>query len=1201
MLDGASRLGDLVAEAERDGQPALAITDHGNMYGVLDFYKTCRSKGINPIIGLEAYMAADSRFDRPTRRGKLDDGGGDSSQGEKLYYHLTLLAENNQGYESLIKLASEAYLSGYYYKARLDWELLERHSTGLIATTGCLGGLVNQTILKGDVPGATKICSRLQDIFGKDSLFIELQDHGLSLQHETNPVLIEIAARLGAPLLATNDSHYTKREDADAHDALLCVQTGSTISEEGRFRFEGQEHYLKTSAEMRDLFSDYPEACDNTLTIAERANVVIEFGKARLPTFPVPDEYRVVSKDGQIDYPKSSRKYLRALTLEGSHRRYGNKLDTKVEERINYELSVIESMGFEAYFLVVWDLIRYARERKIRVGPGRGSAAGSCVAYCLEIVEIDPIRNDLIFERFLNPGRKQMPDIDMDFDDRYRSELIKYAADKYGWDHVAQIVTFSTIKARAAVRDSARVLALPYQLGDRIAKSIPPLVMGRDTPLYACLEKHEGYEDGYKAAQELREMYESDPQAKQVIDVARGLEGLRRQDGIHAAAVVITDGPLTDYLPIQRKPEPGKDPGESPIVTQYEMHGVEELGLLKMDFLGLRNLTVIERTLDLIEAAGLARPDIDRVPLDDEKTYELLRSGATIGVFQLEGIAMRNLLRSLAPTSFDDVAAVIALYRPGPMAANMHNDYADRKNNRQEITHLHEDLEPILKDTYGLMIYQESMMRVAQKCAGYTLEEADNLRKAAGKKVREIMAAERDKFVEGCEKSGYGAQLGTKLFDIIEPFADYAFNKSHAYGYGLVSYQTAWLKANHPECFMAALLTSVKDDKDKLAIYLAECRSMGINVKVPDINVSDSQFTPMYSREGEPDKKEIAFGLSGVRNVGEGIVQLVTQERERAGPFQDFYEFCDRVDSAVLNKRTLESLIKAGSFDSLGHLRKGLLMAYEPICDLATSKKKDRDLGIVSLFDSIGEPQDDDQLGLDACQELRVEIPDIEFSSAELLAGEKEMLGLYVSSHPLDGYGQQLLDLSDGSIAEIMESTQTGSFQPGDQLQGGPRGYREDDVKTLCGVITSVNKKYTKAGKAMATFVLEDLTSSIEVWVFPKTFDEYGTSIEEDQIVGVRGKIDLRDDRPKLVMLDYRQVSLEARSKTVQILVSPGRFTPEFSRALGDILKKHPGPNSVVVKIGDSTWQLPEEFGVQVSPGLLGELKALTRQVSVVG
>ena len=655
MLDGAARIGEVVGAAVADGQPAIGITDHGNMYGILDFYKECRKQGIKPILGTEAYMAHDSRHERPARRGRVDDSGGDADGGKKLYYHLTLLAEDGAGYKNLIQLASRAFMEGYYYKPRVDWEhavrpcrRAHRHAPAASEATS------SSRCMQGDVEGATAKAARLQDIFGKDNLFVELQDHGIPEQHKTNPQLLDLAKRIGAPLLATNDSHYVHRDDAVAHDALLCVQTGSLMSDPNRFKFHGDEHYLKTAVEMRSLFGELPEACDNSLWIAERCNVEIDFGKPQLPNFPLPEGF---ATDGD---------YLRHLTFEGARERWGDQLPDAVVERLAYELKVIEDMGFSSYFLIVWDLIAHARRSGIRVGPGRGSAAGCAVAYTLRITDLDPIKYDLLFERFLNPSRISMPDIDMDFDSRYRDEMIRYAAERYGRDHVAQIVTFSTIKARAAVRDAARVLGHPYIVGDKVAKAMPPLIMGRDTPLYACLEPHPKYEGGYKMAGELREMYEADPDTRQVIDVAKGLEGLRRQDGIHAAAVVITKEPLTEYLPIQRKPENGVPVEEAPVVTQYEMHGVEELGLLKMDFLGLRNLDVITDTIDVIRESRGVVLDIDNVPLDDPKTYELLQRAETIGVFQLEGGPMRALIRSLAPTTFEDVAALVALYRPGP-------------------------------------------------------------------------------------------------------------------------------------------------------------------------------------------------------------------------------------------------------------------------------------------------------------------------------------------------------------------------------------------------------------------------------------------------------------------------------------------------------------------------------------------------------
>src|SRR5579862_8450954 len=986
MLDGAARVQEIVAKAVGDGMPALGITDHGNMYGILDFYKACHDEGITPVLGTELYMAGESRHERPARRGRVDDTGGEGERGEKLYYHLTALAETTRGYHNLMKLSSEAYLDGYWYKGRADWELLDKYHDGLIVTTGCLGGQVLQSLLRDDMKGAVEKAARLQDIFGRDSMFVELQDHGLPEQHRTNPLLLDLARRIQAPLLATNDSHYTHRSDALAHDALLCVQTGSLMEDPNRFKFHGDEHFLKTAAEMRSLFSDLPEACDNTLWVAERADVEIEFGRPQLPQFDLPAGF---STQGE---------YLRHLTYEGARVRYGDPLPADVVQRLEYELGVIDGMGFSAYFLVVWDLIHHAKSNGIRVGPGRGSAAGCCVAYCLRIVELDPIRYDLLFERFLSPGRRQMPDIDMDFDSRYRGEMIRYAAEKYGWDHVAQIITFSTIKARAAVRDAARVLGYPYGLGDRIAKAMPPLVMGRDTPLWACFQHDPKFEDGYKVAQELRDMYATDPDVQKVVDVARGLEGLRRQDGIHAAAVVITKEPLTEYLPIQRKPGPGEKPEDAPIVTQYEMHGVEELGLLKMDFLGVRNLDVIEMALDLIESVRGERPDIDNIPLDDDATLAMLRRGESIGVFQLEGGPMRTLMRSLAPTSFEDVAALVALYRPGPMAANMHNDYADRKNGRKATTYLHPDAEPILSDTFGLMIYQEKLMRIAQQFAGYSMAEADTLRKACGKKVREVMRKERARFVESCVRNGYTKELGEKWFDVIEPFADYAFAKSHAFGYGLVAYQTAYLKANYTVEYLAALLTSVRENLDRAGVYLADCRAHGITVSVPDVNRSAADFTPVLAGADGQHGDAILFGLAAVRNVGTSVAEAIVAEREARGPFADFYDFCERIPITCLNKQPLEALIRAGAFDSFGHTRKGLLAAHELVVSQIVARRREREQGVFSLFGGT-----EGAAAAFADFDRPLAIPDFEFDKRERLASEKEMLGLYVSDHPLLG------------------------------------------------------------------------------------------------------------------------------------------------------------------------------------------------------
>ena len=1153
MLDGAARLDELVAKAVADGQPAIGITDHGNMYGVLDFYKECQRHGIKPVIGTEAYMAHDSRTERPARRGRSDDSGGETDAGNKLYYHLTLLAESNAGYRNLIQLASRAFLEGYYYKPRLDWELLADHAEGVIATTGCLGGHVLQSLLRGDIAQATEKAARLQDIFGRDNLFVELQDHGIPEQRQTNPQLVDLARRIGAPLLATNDSHYTHREDHEAHDALLCVQTGSMLSDPKRFKFDGQEHYLKTANEMRYLFRELPEACDNTLWIAERTDVDIVFGKVELPDFPLPEGFT------------SADDYLAHLTWEGARQRWGAELTGDVTGRVQFELETIASMGFSAYFLIVWDLIAHARRNGIRVGPGRGSAAGCAVAYCLWITDLDPIRYDLLFERFLNPSRISMPDIDMDFDSRYRDEMIRYASEKYGREHVAQIITFGTIKARNGVRDAARVLGMPYVVGDRIAKAMPPLVMGRDTPLKYCFEHNDKYADGYKAASELRTMYDADPEVKRVVDVARGLEGLKRSDGIHAAAVVITKEPLTTYLPVQRKPEPGQDVESAPVITQYEMHGVEALGLLKMDFLGLRNLDVITDAVEMIRARHEPDFDVDLVPLDDQQTYDVLQRGSGIGVFQLEGGPMRALMRTLRPTSFEDVAALLALYRPGPMAANMHTDYADRKNGRKPIVYDHEDLVEVLGDTYGLMVYQESMMRVAQKVAGYTLADADLLRRACGKKSRQLIAIEREKFVDGVDRMGYGRALGTRLFDIIEPFADYAFGRSHAFGYALIAYQTAYLKAHYPVEYLACLLTSVKSSLEKAAVYIAECRSMGVKVLPPDINVSMANFTAMSPEEvpaeatlptGSPGA--ISFGLSAVRNVGEGLVAQLLAERQANGSYASFHEFADRVPEPVLNKRAIESLIKAGAFDSLGHPRRGLLGVFEQVTNTTLSRRRERELGVMSLFGDVEQSTSDHY-------DERLPVPDVEFDKTELLRAEKEMLGLYVSDHPLFGKEGALRRKVEQGIAEL------------DDLDDGTTVH-------IGGVVTGLSRRFTKRGDQMATFTLEDLAAEIEVTLFPRTLTEHGHKLSDDLIVAVRGRLDKRDESRTTVICQSLEVlaGLEDGAPTLTVSIPAVRLGPGEIDRLRHVLAAHPGASPVVLDLGTERVRLTDEFCVDL-------------------
>jgi len=1146
MLDGAARIGDLVDKAVQDGQPAVGITDHGNMYGVLDFYRACRERNVTPIIGTEAYMAYESRTERPARRGRVDDSGGDTEAGRKLYYHMTLLCENDVGYRNLIKLSSLAFLEGYYYQPRMDWELLERHHEGLIATTGCLGGHVLQSLMKGNDADALRAAARLQDIFGKDNLFVELQDHGLVEQRRTMAGLIDIARKIGAPLLATNDCHYVHRDDARAHDALLCVQTGCTIHDPNRFKFEGEEHYLKTAAEMRQLFGDFPDACDNTLWIAERAKVRIDTDRIVLPHFPIPAGFA------------DDRTYLEHLVWTGAQQRWGAQLPETVVERLAYELKVICDMGFASYFLIVWDLIRHARESGIRVGPGRGSAAGCAVAYSLRITDLDPIKYDLLFERFLNPDRVSMPDIDMDFDSRYRDEMIRYAAEKYGRDRVAQIITFGTIKARNAVRDAARVLGYPYAVGDRVAKLMPPVVMGRDTPLRYCFEESDKHRDGYRAAGELRDLYAKDDDVRKVVDVARGLEGLKRSVGIHAAAVVITKDPLTEYLPIQRKPESGQSPDDAPIVTQFEMHGVESLGLLKMDILGLRNLDVITDTEAIIRRND---PDfnIDNVALDDPATFELLAAANTIGIFQLESAPMRSLLRSLVPREFGDIAAVLALYRPGPMSENMHNDYADYKNDRKPANYFHDDARTVLGDTFGLMIYQESIMRVAQRFAGYTLADADSLRKACAKKNPKEMAKHRPTFIDGVAAAGYGRTLGETLFGVIERFADYAFTKSHAFGYGLITYQTAWLKAHHPVEYLACLLTSVKDNTDKAAVYLADARANDVVVRTPDINTSRVNFEPI---DGE---QTISFGLSAIRNVGEGMVRQLVEHRDANGPFVSFHDFADRVPEQALNKRTVESLIKAGAFDSLGHPRRGLLIVFESIIDRALERRRERDQGVMSLFGDA----DSAAGGFDE----RIEIPDLAFDKGEQLRMEKEMLGLYVSDHPLRGLEGLLARNTTCPIAEVTE--------------------REEDFVAVGGVISSLDRKFTRKGEQMATFVLEDLAGSIEVTVFPKTFASLGHLLADDRIVVVRGRLDRRDDSRASVMASEVRIMEGLRNSREEVYIDVTRFPlGETEMAdLRDTLQSHPGEAPVYLSFGNKTVSLGRQFAVDVDK-VIGLLRA---------
>jgi len=1162
MLDGAARVEEMVLAAKADGQSAIGITDHGNLYGVIDFYEACRRHDVTPIIGLEAYMAANSRFDRPTRRGKIDDTGGDTEGGQKLYHHLTLLAVSNEGYRNLRELSSMAFLEGYYYKPRLDWELLERFGKGLVATSGCLGGVVLQALLQDNYDKALELAGRLQTIFGKDNFYVELQDHGLAAQTRTNPQLLRIAKDLSAPLLATNDLHYVKHGDAEMHDALLCIGTGSRVADPDRFRFESDQHYLKSAAEMRYLFREVPQACDNTLLIAERADVTIEFDNDALPEFPLPEGF---SNDS---HKIEATRYLRDLTYRGATERYGSSLSEEVRTRLDYELGIIADMGFSDYFLVVWDLIRHAREKGIRVGPGRGSSAGCCVAYCLRIVDVDPIRYGLFFERFLNPGRRSMPDIDMDFDERFRGDMIRYAAERYGSDHVAQIVTFSTIKARAAVRDAARVLGYPPQLGDKIAKAMPPLVMGQDLPLAACFTSMPGFEGRYSEAAELRGLYDADAEVKHVVDVAKGFVDKRRQDGIHAAAVVITKEPVLEYVPVQRKSSPNGSSESAPIVTQYEATAIEKLGLLKMDFLGLRNLAIIERSLDNIRRRHGIDLDIDNVALDDPKVFEMLRLGNSIGIFQLEGDKMRQLMRRLAPTSFDDIAALNALYRPGPLSENVHNDYADRKNHRQDVSYDHEILEEILSDTYGLMIYQEDIMRVATTIAGFSLAEADDLRKACSKKIREMIRAQRTKFVEGAEREGYGRALGETIFDKIEPFADYAFAKSHAYGYALIGYQNAWLKANYPVEYMAALLTSFRDDKDKAAVYLNEARQMGITVGVPDVNGSFGEYAPSLTSDST-----ILFGMAAIRNVGEALVEKIIQEREANGSFVDIYDFVRRVDPVVLNRRSMESLIKAGSFDSLGVPRLAFLLKVDEIIDVTLSRRKDLALGISTLFSSMASEEE----GAD-WEGTEIALADLEFEQGVKLDFEREMLGTYLSDHPLNDVGAALSARADGTVLAIRERAE--------ELA------RSGRAVTVGGILSEVQLRQTKANRQYARVMLEDLGGSMEINFSVAAFEKFSGFLAKDNVVLIKVRLSDNDDELRFSAVDVERFHVERADAELRLSLGPEDLTQQSIATLREILTRYPGPSPVVVDTGDAgkIFKLGPAFNVNI-PSVVADLR----------
>ena len=1142
MLDGAARVGDLMDEVVHRGMSAIAMTDHGNVFGAFDFYKRAIKTGVKPIIGIEAYVAPESRFEK--KRVKWADGGEDDVSGGGAYTHMTILAENNIGLGNLFRLSSLASLEGYYYKPRIDREILAKYSTGLIATTGCPGGEVQTRLRMGAYKEAIKAASDYRDIFGAGNFYLEIMDHGIEIESRVKSDLLRLGKELDLPLLATNDLHYTLQSDAPAHEALLCVQSGSTLADPKRFKFDNDSFYVKTPAQMRELFKEIPESCDNTLLIAERCNVTLREGENLLPAFTVPAGH-------------TEESWLKREAEHGLIMRMGERVTPEHHARLSYELGVMEKMGFPGYFLVVADLVAHAKEVGIRVGPGRGSAPGSLVAYSLGITGLDPLEHGLLFERFLNPERISMPDIDLDFDERRRSEMIRYATTKYGEDRVAQIITYGTIKSKQAIKDSTRVLGYPYVVGEKLTKALPPSVMGKDISLSGVFDPKN---DRYGEASEFRTLYESDSDSKRVVDTARGLEGLKRQWGVHAAGVILSREPLLDVIPIHRREADGA------IITQFDMGACEATGLLKMDFLGLRNLSVLDDALINIKNNQRIEVVLEDLTLDDKKTYELLSRGDTLGVFQLDGGPIRALLRSMSPDSFQDISAVIALYRPGPMGENAHNNYADRKNSRKPVEAIHpefvEALSEILGDTYGLIVYQEQVMAIAQKVAGFSLGRADLLRKAMGKKDKNILDKEYVPFEAGMRKNGYSSTAIKRLWDVLIPFSDYAFNRAHSAGYGVVSYWTGYLKANYPTEYMAALLTSVRDDKDKSALYLSECRRMGIKVLEPDINESDAEYTPRGN--------DIRFGLAAIRNVGEGVVSSIKTARETKGRFTSFGDFLSKVDAQVCNKKTIESLIKAGAFGSMGVTRKGLMAVYLEAIDSVIEAKRAEAIGQFDLFG--GE-------NISHVESLDLEIPIGEWDKSMLLSYEREMLGLYVSDHPLLGVEHILRSSTDMTISELLDE-----------------GAQSESIVTIGGLITSVTRKVSRQGASWAVVTIEDLEGSLEVLFFAKTYNKYSMSLTEDRIVTVRGRVDRRDDvlRFTAVEMSMPEISMAPLGPLV-ISLPMSQCTPPVVERIKEILRSHPGKREVHLKLNENgvdTFMKIDAL-VTASPSLSADLKSI--------
>jgi DNA polymerase-3 subunit alpha len=1113
ILDGACRIPALAARAAELEMPAVALTDHGSLAGAVELYREAHANGVKPILGCEVYVADDRRAQT------------------KGYAHLTLLAETNEGYGNLIQLSSLGYLEGYYYKPRVDWELLERHAKGIVCLSGCLSGRVCRALDEGRTADAAADLDRLAQIFGRDSTYVELQNAGLEQQQRINPQLAALAAQAGLPLVATGDVHYLRHEDARAHEALLCIQSGDSLKNPDHWRFDTDQFYFKTPAEMATDFPDHVDALARTLEIAARCTVEIELGTILLPRFPTPGD-------------RDAFEYLAELAEAGLRKRYERET-AELRDRLAFELKTIREMGFADYFLIVWDFVRFARTNGIGVGPGRGSAAGSLVSYCLEITDIDPMRYDLLFERFLNPGRKSMPDMDIDFSVAGRDRVINYVAEKYGRDRVAQIITFSTMMARAAIRDAGRVLEVPYGTVDRIAKLVP-----EGPKVYL--------EDSLKPGQELRAAYDSDPLVQEIVDLAKPLEGLVRADSIHAAGVVISDRPLTSVVPVQQKGE-GQE-----LVTQFAMGDVEALGLLKMDFLGLRNLDVIDEAVRL---AGTV--DIAEIPLDDTKTYEMLARGDATGVFQFESEGMREALRQVRPTELEDLIALVALYRPGPMSYIP--VYARRKHGAEQVTFADPRLEPITGPTYGICIYQEQYMEIAKHLAGFPPAKADDLRKAIGKKIHALMASLEDEFVQGCEQNGVAPRVARDLWDDMQKAQDYSFNKSHAACYALIAYRTAWLKANHPHEYMAALISSVMNTKDKVPFYVNACEEMGIEVLPPDVNTSEVDFAVV---EGK-----IRFGLNAVKNVGEAAADGIVLARQESGGFASLWDFTERVDPQLVNKRALESLIKAGALDSLGATRKGMLEVIEDAQRLGAQQQADRLAGQASIFDLDDAPSP-------SGARHHPPIPGVEFEKQELLRLEKETLGLYVSEHPLDGVRDQLRRRVDCPLAELERR-------------------RDGEVVTVGGIVSTVKTTTTKKGEPMVFLRLDDLAGGVEAVVFNSVYTSARELLEADRILLVKGRVDHKQEgETKLIALELSEFEPTVQPKEVRLRVDARRAPAGIVRELSHVVRDFPGEARVVLALetseGPKVFELGPHYRVRPEPDFFAEVKALLGEAAVL-